>query len=161
VIEKIDSKQYTFILKDSLLPPNPDSGREQSTVSHEYDFMIPTAKSEDSNITIFIPWDEYTATYRGKKKEDAPSLDLHNIKRISLMNRSFFGTQEGKFSLSLRSIKATMRPRSPTTGTEIELYREYERSREEPDSIAAEKEEVGRTKQQGFLHRLLQLCGSK
>jgi hypothetical protein len=33
VICKADERQYTFILKDSLLPPNPDNGREQSTVS--------------------------------------------------------------------------------------------------------------------------------
>jgi hypothetical protein len=29
LITEADTKQYTFILKDQLLPPNPETGREQ------------------------------------------------------------------------------------------------------------------------------------
>src|SRR6266536_3552379 len=86
-VEKADDKQYTFILKDSLLPPNPENGREQSTISYEYNFNVSSTQNNTSNTLIFIPWNKFIATYRGKKKDDAPKLDTHNIKRISLMNR--------------------------------------------------------------------------
>ena len=79
-------KQYTFILKDDILPPDGDSGREQSTISYEYDFKGTTTASNDSHL-IFIPWDKFQATYRGKEKKDAGSLNLIHIKRASLMMR--------------------------------------------------------------------------
>jgi hypothetical protein len=36
-VVKSDGKKYTLTLKDELLPKSPD-GREQSTISWEYDF---------------------------------------------------------------------------------------------------------------------------
>jgi hypothetical protein len=76
---KSDGKKYTLILKDEVLPKRPD-GREQSTVSWEYDF---TCQKTD----LFIPWGDFKPTYRGKPKSDAKSLDLEDIKRISIMMR--------------------------------------------------------------------------
>jgi len=108
---KADDKRYTFILKDELLPKNPLNGREQSTISWEYDFSI-IVKDHDSShdLLLFIPWDSLKPTYRGKERKDAPSLDRKKIKRFSIMMRSFFGNQEGPFSLSIRSIKAISTP---------------------------------------------------
>ena len=82
-------KQYTFVLKDYLLPKNPENGREQSTISYEYDFYVDT-HSESTSQVIFIPWAGLQATYRGKVKEDAPKLNVRQVKRFSFMMRRYF-----------------------------------------------------------------------
>ncbi|KAK0768332.1 hypothetical protein LTR02_017337 [Friedmanniomyces endolithicus] len=107
-VEKGDKKRYTFILKDKLLPPDPENGREQATISYEADFELPsqTIPGDTHNRTVIIPFANLNPTYRGKLKKDAPDLDTKNIKQISLMMRSFFGTQEGDFSLTLKSLTA-------------------------------------------------------
>ncbi|KXJ96728.1 CIA30 family protein-like protein [Microdochium bolleyi] len=94
-VAKGDGKKYTLILKDEVLPRRPD-GREQSTVSWEYDFI-----GGESGGVQSVTWADFKPTYRGKAKPDAAPLDLKNIKRISIMMRSFFGTQEGAFDLEL------------------------------------------------------------
>lgn len=87
-IEKSDGKQYTVILKDEILPKRPD-GREQSTVSWEYDFKIePPDEGQQSGIgEIFVEWSKFKPTYRGREREDVDPLDLKNVKRLSLMMR--------------------------------------------------------------------------
>ncbi|KAI9845328.1 MAG: hypothetical protein M1837_004950 [Sclerophora amabilis] len=105
-------KQFTLILKDELLPRNPEDGREQSTISYEYDFKPEEIRKSVSSVKLFIPWDHLKATYRGREKKDAPTLNKSDIKRVSLMMRSFFGEQEGPFSLSIRSISAVTNPDS-------------------------------------------------
>ncbi|PMD22892.1 NADH:ubiquinone oxidoreductase complex I intermediate-associated protein 30 [Hyaloscypha hepaticicola] len=112
-IKQSDGKKYTLILKDELLPKSPN-GREQSTVSWEYDF-----KGDNEGGKVFVHWNEFKPTYRGREKEDAKPLDLKHVKRLSLMMRSFFGSQEGDFSLSL---------------TAISLFRKGERRIDEPSS---------------------------
>ncbi|KAI5369493.1 Putative complex I intermediate-associated protein 30 [Septoria linicola] len=107
-ISKGDKKRYTFNLKDELLTPDPDTGREQASISYECDFELPpqTEPGDTHDKTVFIPWSSFNATYRGRPKKDAKPIDLKQIKRLSIMMRSFFGTQEGDFSLSIRSICA-------------------------------------------------------
>jgi len=127
-VEKSDGKMYTLILKDELLPKSPD-GREQSTVSWEYDFKIETDKenAEDrgKGKKIFAKWDEFKPTYRGKEKQGAKPLDLKSVKRISLMMRSFFGTQQGEFSLKIISISATQKP-SDFDSPDLKLSERYQ-----------------------------------
>ena len=86
---------YTLIFKDHTLPPNPENGREQSTVSWEYDFSKSNCHVEtgadSSSASIFIPWDHFRPTYRGKPCSDTRCLDLSGIKRISIMIRRFAG----------------------------------------------------------------------
>ncbi|KAF2813201.1 CIA30-domain-containing protein [Mytilinidion resinicola] len=114
---KADNQRYTFIIKDELLPKNPENGREQSTTSWEYDFSNDLKESAgDHSLLLFIPWDSFKPTYRGKEKKDPLPLDHKNIKRFSIMMRSFFGDQEGPFSLSIRSIKAVTTPRDVGKG---------------------------------------------
>lgn len=115
-IAKGDKKRYTFILKDSLLNRDPDTGREQATISWEVDFDLPlqTVPGDAKNKVIYIPWSALTPTYRGKPKKDAEPLDLKKIKRFSIMMRSFFGTQEGEFSLTIKSIKAVSHAPPPS-----------------------------------------------
>ena len=87
-IAAIDDKTYTFILKDELLPRNPDNGREEATLSYEYDFTASTLqRSANGDSLLFIPWNSLKATYRGREKKDGPPLDLKQIRRISIMNR--------------------------------------------------------------------------
>ncbi|GFF26005.1 uncharacterized protein C9E9.15 [Aspergillus lentulus] len=93
-----DGKVYTIVLKDRLLPNRPD-GREQSTISWEYEFR--TAE----RAIVRVRWGDLRATYRGREVNAEP-LDLRNVKRISIMVRSFFGRQEGDFVLDMASIAA-------------------------------------------------------
>ncbi|KAF2472141.1 CIA30-domain-containing protein [Lindgomyces ingoldianus] len=104
-----DGKKYTFIMKDELLPKNPADGREQATTSYEFDFIVSSNAASAKSSFIFIPWEDFKPTYRGKEK-DAPKLNKKDIRRISIMMRSFFGDQEGNFSLTLKSIKAVSLP---------------------------------------------------
>ena len=105
---KSDGKRYTLILKDSLLPPNPENGREQATINYEYDFEVEGGNkvSDEKESFVFVKWSDLKPTYRGKEKKDAGKLDTKNVKRFSIMMRSFFGDQEGDFELEIRSIKA-------------------------------------------------------
>jgi hypothetical protein len=72
---------YTLVLKDKLLPKRPD-GREQSTVSWEYDF-----RTEEKAI-VRVEWRNLRATYRGREI-DAEPLDLKHVKRMSIMIRRY------------------------------------------------------------------------
>lgn len=82
-------KRYTFNLKDELLPVDPDTGREQSSISYEVDFELPPQSEPDHarDRDVFVPWSAFNATYRGKPKKDAKPIDLKKIKRISIMMR--------------------------------------------------------------------------
>jgi len=146
-VAKSDGKQYTVTLKDELLPRSAN-GREQSTISWEYDF-----KPKSGGEKVFAKWDDFKATYRGREKPDAKPLELKKVKRISLMMRSFFGTQEGDFSLSLVSISAAKTSNST-----------YEPYRDDPieNSIPTFDEKIKMTPnnaKQSWLGWLLGLCG--
>lgn len=88
--------RYTLTLKDEVLPRGPD-GREQSTVSYEYDFCVPDVKrstegrgmsgSDGKGPRVRVPWNALKATYRGREKNDADPIDLKNVRRFSLMMR--------------------------------------------------------------------------
>ncbi|KAL4869543.1 hypothetical protein BDV12DRAFT_167579, partial [Aspergillus spectabilis] len=95
-----DGKQYTLIMKDEILPERPD-GRERSSLSWEAHFRVDATRGER---VVRIRWDDLKSTYRGKKVDAEKPLNLKSIKRLSIMMRSFFGTQEGSFSLSIASI---------------------------------------------------------
>ncbi|KAJ5119917.1 hypothetical protein N7448_010586 [Penicillium atrosanguineum] len=99
VIDHADNKLYTLTLKDEILPKRSD-GREQSTLSWEFDFRSEGRK------TIFVKWSDFRPTYRGKEKKDVEPLNLKNVKRFGIMIRSFFGEQDGDFELGVVSIAA-------------------------------------------------------
>jgi len=147
-IAKSDGKKYTLTLKDTLLPKSPN-GREQSTVSWEYDF---NGDKEDSK--VFVKWDNFMPTYRGREQKDAKPLDLKNVKRISLMMRSFFGTQEGDFSLSIASITAFKK----SDGGIFELYRADPNGKEDSRS-KNERSDSSSSKNQSWLAWLISHCG--
>ncbi|KAL2274114.1 hypothetical protein FJTKL_03657 [Diaporthe vaccinii] len=115
-VARADSRKYTLTLKDEVLPRRPD-GRDQSTVSWEYDFFVGDGEggtaagggSTAGSTRLVIPFEEFKPTYRGKPKPDAEPLDLKNVKRVSFMMRSFFGTQEGDFSIVFNSVAVEKR----------------------------------------------------
>jgi hypothetical protein len=77
------------IVKDKLLAPETESGREQATISYEADFTVPpeTIPGDSHNRSIIIPFASLNATYRGKLQKDAPKLNKKHVKQISLMMR--------------------------------------------------------------------------
>jgi hypothetical protein len=75
--------KFTFIMRDTILKPNPDNGREQSTISWEHDFVSSKRGSVTLNFEGFKPF------YRGKLAEDAKPLSLDRIKRFSIMARRY------------------------------------------------------------------------
>lgn len=79
-------KKFTIILKDALLPKDPDTGREQSTVSWEYDFSV---EKDVEKSYLIVPWPYFKPTYRGKEKKDAKCLDLSDVRRFSIMARRY------------------------------------------------------------------------
>jgi len=89
-------KRYTFLLKDEVLPLRTD-GREQSTISYEYEFQAEpststdprTASTTDATTTITIPFSKFRATYRGKDTPDARAINLKEVRRMSLMMRRY------------------------------------------------------------------------
>lgn len=85
-VARADGKKYTVTLKDETLPKRPD-GREQSTVSWEYDFIPTSGGARRASGPVAIPFAAFQPTYRGRPKPDAKPLDLKDIKRISFMMR--------------------------------------------------------------------------
>ena len=96
LIEQLSDKRYTLTIKDEILPPDPDTGREQSTISYEYDFDVPVRTKCDSDdngqddTLLFVPWSAFTATFRGREKKNAPDLKLDSVRRFSLLMRRYY-----------------------------------------------------------------------
>jgi hypothetical protein len=105
-VVKGDGKMYTIIVKDDVPEQKRDDGREFSSLSWEYDFKGEGAEK------LHVPWSDFKATYRGREKKDAEPLKMGEIKRFSLMMRSFFDTQEGDFELFLAAISAVKKEAS-------------------------------------------------
>jgi hypothetical protein len=136
-IAKTDGKRYVLVCKNDVQPKRPD-GREQSTVSWEYDFK-PEAGFQGR---LEMPLDDFKPTYRGRPKPDATPVDWSEVKRFSILMRrfvlalftvsrswpwgpdtlrSFFGEQEGDFSISIRSISASEQDSAAVSSSDIEL----------------------------------------
>lgn len=86
-----DDKKYTFILKDRLLAPDAETGREQATISWEIDFVVPrTSQSDkDNHVSVFLDWHDFRPIYRGKEQKCKHGPKLESIKRMSIMVRRF------------------------------------------------------------------------
>ncbi|KAI1100100.1 NADH:ubiquinone oxidoreductase complex I intermediate-associated protein 30 [Jackrogersella minutella] len=96
-----DGRRYTLVLKDDVPPPKRPDGRDEATVSWEFDFA-PAAAGGD----VSAEWHEFRPTYRGVPVQDVEPLRLDRIKSIGIMMRSFFGDQQGPFKLDLNYIAA-------------------------------------------------------
>ena len=83
-----DAKRYLVTLKDTI-PGRREDGREQSGISWEAEFTNApsTAIADEHGSRVFLGWDAFKPTYRGRPKPDAPPLDRSDIKRVGLMMR--------------------------------------------------------------------------
>ncbi|KAI3391587.1 hypothetical protein diail_7045 [Diaporthe ilicicola] len=103
-----DGKTYTVNIKDTVVPPV--NGVEQASVSWEHDFQLParSATAADDYDEVTVMFEDLIPTYRGRVQNDTAPLNLADIKRFSIMIRSFFGqeAQAGDFELRIKSILA-------------------------------------------------------
>ncbi|OLL23828.1 hypothetical protein NEOLI_005258 [Neolecta irregularis DAH-3] len=97
-----DGKMYTLNIKTDIPPHTPD-GRDQSSLQYSFDFIADDSKEEQ---VIYALFERFIPSYRGRKQEGAPPLNRANIRRWSIMIRSFFGKQEGDFCLVLDNLSA-------------------------------------------------------
>lgn len=99
-IKLSDGKIYTFSLMDQPSPSGPN-GEVQSRISWDYDFIANKFGDQQN-----IYWSDFKPYYRGREVSDTEPLNLKRIFRLSIMIRSFFGSQDGDFSISISSIHA-------------------------------------------------------
>ncbi|KAJ5549014.1 hypothetical protein N7513_006248 [Penicillium frequentans] len=145
----MDGKFYTLTLKDEILPKRSD-GREQSTVSWEFDFKATEEK-------LFVRFSDLRPTYRGREKRDVEPLDLKNIKRFGIMMRSFFGDQEGPFELGIVSISGLRLDKHSAQADSV--HRDEE---DEDEEIFDEKDVAwGRKRRSGWFSWLSSCLGCR
>lgn len=110
-----DNKTYTLILKDTeALPRRPD-GREQSTVSWEYDFR--PGGSGSGTGRLVMRFKDFKPTYRGRPKPDAEPLNLNKILAMSIMMRRYVQFTRTPLRSSTTSLLSAERIRlEPKTG---------------------------------------------
>ena len=95
---------YTLILKDEEMAGKRDDGREKAGISWEVEFRSgqkkeaekegaagnETSKNEKTVSTmIWVPWEDFKATYRGKEKKDAGNLKTGEVRRVGIMMRRY------------------------------------------------------------------------
>ena len=113
-----DAKRYALTLKDAVPSGKRNDSREKAGISWEAEFNCTEGVEEALILNgeearhmrgeriIWLPWSKFKPTYRGREKDDAPPLQLRNIRRFGLMMRSFFDQQDGDFALQVTSIAA-------------------------------------------------------
>ena len=84
VYSKGDGRVYTFIIKDDMGGGKRDDEREKAGINWEVDF-----KAQKDGGTVWKPWADFKAFYRGKEKDDAGKLQTDHIRRVGLMMRRY------------------------------------------------------------------------
>ena len=95
---------YTLILKDEDTPGKRDDGREKSGISWEVEFRAVQQKeaekeegmgsdtskrAEPVSTMVWVPWEDFKATYRGKEKKDAGNLKTGGVRKVGIMMRRY------------------------------------------------------------------------
>lgn len=82
---------YTIVLKDQDQSWDPDTAREQSTVSYQWKDLAAhrqdTVGTSAKGLLSLCKFDDLEATYRGKGAPSARPIDLSNVRQISVMVR--------------------------------------------------------------------------
>lgn len=93
-VGKGDGKVYTLILKDELPAEKREDGKEKAGVNWEVEFKAAGKGGEEDGeekgekeVKVWVPWEDFKATYRGKEKEDAGKLKTGEVRRVGLMMR--------------------------------------------------------------------------
>ncbi|RPA97934.1 NADH:ubiquinone oxidoreductase complex I intermediate-associated protein 30 [Choiromyces venosus 120613-1] len=97
------NKTYSFNIKDVLPDRYIENGTvlENSTLEYQANFT-PSEDIASDGGRVVLPFESFEANYRGRP-QNGTELNLSNIRRFSLMVRSFFGPQEGEFRLVISS----------------------------------------------------------
>ena len=96
---------YTLILKDGETPGKRDDGREKAGISWEVEFRAgqrkeaeeegdgseTSRKGKSVSTRVWVPWEDFKATYRGKEKKDAGKLKTGEVRRVGIMMRRYVG----------------------------------------------------------------------
>lgn len=84
-----DGMVYTLVLKDEEPGEEGEGGRVRAGVSWEVDFGVGEGDGDGDGdgVKVFVPWEEFRATYRGKEVEDAGELKTGEVRRVGLMMR--------------------------------------------------------------------------
>ncbi|KAL2043341.1 hypothetical protein N7G274_003647 [Stereocaulon virgatum] len=105
-----DGRIYTLVLRDEESLGKRDDGREKAGINWEAEFRASELVGEEADAkgqsTVWLPWNYFEATYRGKEKKDAGELKTGSVRRVGIMMRSYFDKQSGDFSVVLKSICA-------------------------------------------------------
>lgn len=91
-----DGKIYTLILKDGEAPGKREDGRDKAGVNWEVDFKVGGAEGADDVTNVWVPWGDFTATFRGKGKKDAGELQKTHVRKIGLMMRRLVQKRRGE-----------------------------------------------------------------
>ena len=83
---KNDGKVYTVILRDEEPNERREDGREKAGVNWEVEIQSEVDEVGGGR-KIWIPWEDFKPTYRGKKKEDTGKLKTGEVRRVGLMMR--------------------------------------------------------------------------
>ena len=106
-VGKGDGKVYTFIIKDEEPVGPREDGREKAGVNWEVEFRAGGNLSGGENgveekagvgdgegeedrsqaTRVWIPWESFQATYRGKEKKDAGEMKRSEVRRLGFMMR--------------------------------------------------------------------------
>lgn len=93
-VGKSDGKVYTLILKDEEAAGKKEDGREKAGINWEVDFKVGEEDGEEGgekdggDVTrVWVPWEEFKATFRGKERKDAGELKKGEVRKIGLMMR--------------------------------------------------------------------------
>lgn len=92
-VGKGDGKMYTLILKDEAPAEKREDGREKAGVNWEVEFEAAGKGGEGKGVEecegarVWVPWADFTATYRGKERDDAGELKTGQVMRVGLMMR--------------------------------------------------------------------------
>ena len=97
---------YTLILKDEEMSGKRDDGREKAGISWEVEFRAGQKKEEEKeegdrsetskrgegvSTRVWVPWEDFKATYRGKEKKDAGELKTGEVRKVGIMMRRYVG----------------------------------------------------------------------
>ncbi|KAK1927967.1 complex I intermediate-associated protein 30-domain-containing protein [Papiliotrema laurentii] len=103
---------FTLVLKQNLStrpPSRPKTPPQPDPASLSYEASFTPSRSVDNSQTITLDFEQFKPTYRGREvgKDDPKYEPLRpeTIYELSLMCRSDFGGQKGKFSLIVEEIK--------------------------------------------------------
>ncbi|KAI9050786.1 hypothetical protein LZ554_004905 [Drepanopeziza brunnea f. sp. 'monogermtubi'] len=109
-----DGKMYTLTLRDGAVGP---ADEEAGFVNWEWNFRVEATGTGAAAAggagkgyaETSVRFGDLVPTFRGRVVNETEPLDLANIRRVSIMIRSFFGVaeQEGDYELRIKSIFAT------------------------------------------------------